>query len=78
MQVTLFRFVLYAEFEAMMILFENEETFLDFKKWMNEKANEFPMFHYWKMIFHLQVLLVQFVRSERERNFNLYVDVLNS
>ena len=54
---------LYAEFKAMMLLFENEETILDFKKWM--------------MIFYLKVLILHFVRSERERNFNLYV-VLNS
>ena len=45
---------------------------------MNEKANESLMFHYWNMIFDLQVLILQFLRSERERNFNLYVDVLNS
>ena len=47
---------------------------------MNEKSYEAPMFYYWKMIFDLQVIILQFVRSERERegNFNLYVDVLNS
>ena len=28
--------------------------------------------------FELQVLILQFFRSEREKNFNLYVDVLNS
>ena len=44
---------LYAEFKAMMLLFENEETILDFKKWM--------------MIFYLKVLILHFVRSERER-----------
>ena len=46
-----------AEFKTMMLLFKNEETILDFKKWM--------------MIFDLKVLILHFVRSEIERNFNL-------
>ena len=62
----------------MMLLLKNEGTILDFEKWMNEKANESLMFRYWNMIFDLQILILQFLRSERERNFNLYVDVLNS
>ena len=62
----------------MMLLLKNEETILDFEKRMNEKAYESAMFYYWKMTFDLQVLILQFVRSVRERNFNLYVRVLNS
>ena len=54
-----------AEFKAMMLLFENAETILDFEKWMNEKAYESPMFHYWEMKFDLQVLTS--VCSFRER-----------
>ena len=57
------QFFLCAEFKIMMLLFENEETFLDFKKW--------------KMILDFKVLILHFVHSEIERNFNLYV-VLNS
>ena len=64
-----------AEFKAMMLLLENEEKIIDFKKWMNEKACESPILHYCKMIFDLQVLIFQFVRLERERNYNLYVDL---
>ena len=48
-----------------MLSLENEEAILGFEKCMNEKAYESPIFHYWKMIFDLQVLLLQFVRSER-------------
>ena len=66
-----------AEFRAMILILENEETILDFEKWMNEKSYESPIFYYWKMIVDLQVLMLYFVRSERERNFNLYA-VLNS
>ena len=61
-----------------MLLLENEKTILDFETWINEKANESPMFHYWNMIFGLQVLILQFTPSERQRNFDLYVHVLNS
>ena len=35
---------------------EKEETILNFEKWMNEKAYESPIFHYWKIIFDLLVL----------------------
>ena len=67
-----------AECKAIMLLLENEQTILDCEKQINEKAYESPMFHYLKMIFDLQVLILQFVPSERERKFNLYVDVLIS
>ena len=46
--------------EFMMLLFENKEIILDFKKWMNEEAHEFPLFHYWKMIFDTKVLILLF------------------
>ena len=62
-----------AEFKAMMLLFENEETILDFENWITEKAYEFLMFHYWRMILDpkvLSLIILHFVRSERERNFN--------
>ena len=45
---------------------------------MEKKASESPMFHYWKMIFDLKVLILMFIRSERQRDFTLYVQVLNS
>ena len=44
----------------MMLLFENKEIILDFKKWMNEEAHEFPLFYYWKMIFDAKVLILLF------------------
>ena len=36
--LALIQVCLCAEFKAMMLLLENEETILDFEKWMNEKA----------------------------------------
>ena len=34
------------------------------------------MFRYWKMIFDLQILILMFIRLEREQDFALYVQVL--
>ena len=48
-----------------------KKQLLTLEKWMNEKAYESPMFHYWKLIFGLQVLILQFARSEREINYNM-------
>ena len=45
---------------------------------MYPKASETPMFHYWKMIFDLQTLILMFIRSEKERDFALYVQMLKS
>ena len=57
--ITTARYFIYvclcAEFKAVMSL-EKEETILNFEKWMNEKAYESPIFHYWKIIFDLLVL----------------------
>ena len=36
------------------------------------------MFNYKQMIFDLQGLILQFASSEGGRNFDLYVDILNS
>ena len=36
------------------------------------------MLHFWKMIFDLQILILMFIRSQRERDFALYVQVLKS
>ena len=52
-----------------MMSLEKEKADLDF---------ESLMFHYWQVIIDLLVLMLQFVLSDRERNFNLYVDVLTS
>ena len=61
-----------------MMSLEKEKTDLDFGKWINEKPCESLMFYYWQVIIDLLVLMLQFVLSDRGRNFNLYVDVLTS
>ena len=36
------------------------------------------MFHYWKMIFDLQILILMFIRLEREQDLAFYVQVIKS
>ena len=79
-QITSARYLLQvclcAEYKAMRVVFDSSESTDDIQDWMEEKASESPMFHYWKMI--LQILILMFIRSESERVFTLYVQVLKS
>ena len=47
-----------------------------FQEWINYMCDISPTFKFWDMIIQLQTLILIFVRSHRERNFQLYVDVL--
>ena len=42
-----------------------------------ERENEtHPMFRFWNIIFYLELVLLEFVRSIRSGNFGLYIDSL--
>ena len=79
-QITSARYLLQvclcAKYKAMRVVFDSSESTDDIQDWMEEKASESPMFHYWKMI--LQILILTFIRSESERDFTFYVQVLKS
>ena len=81
-QITSARYLLQvclcAEYKAMRVVFDSSESTDDIQDWMEKKAAESPMFHYLEMIFDLQILILMFIRSERERDFALYVQVLKS
>ena len=62
----------------MKLAYDNSETNLNFEMCIDERAKTSTMFHYWKMIFDYQLLILYFIRSERERNFDLYVHVLKA
>ena len=62
----------------MRIVFDSSESTDDIPDWMEKKASDSPMFHYWAMIFRLQILILMFIRWEEERHFALYVQVLKS
>ena len=66
------------ESKAKRVVFDSFESSDDIQDWMEKKASESPMFHYWKMIFNLQILILIIIRPEREQYFALYVQVLKS
>ena len=53
------------------------EAPLSFTAWCSEKATQHPQFYYWSIVMELELLMNMFIRSQREGNFNLYVDTLN-
>ena len=53
----------------------DEEAFDDWKKKMCTKN---PTFKYWDIILSLEILVLIFVRFHRERNFSLFIDVLET
>ncbi len=45
--------------------------------WEKESADKFPQFKYWILTLNLQILLLVFVRAQRDGNFDLYLETLN-
>ena len=45
---------------------------LSFEEWCTLQCEQQPQFKYWTITFHMQLLLLQFVRSIRERSFSMY------
>ena len=62
----------------MRVVFGSSESTDDFQDWIDEKASESFMFHNWKTTFDLQIPILMFIQSQRERDFTLYVQVLKS
>ena len=48
-----------------------------FEQWSNIRTANTPMFQYWNKIIKLKLLMCRFVRSLQERDFDLYVQVLD-
>ena len=55
-----------------------EEVPLEFDKWGLQQEEARPQFLYWSTTLHFELIILIFVRSFRERNFKLYIDVLVS
>jgi len=47
-----------------------------FDEWKENMSRKSPMFKYWDLILRLEKLVLIFVRAHRERNFTLYVMVM--
>ena len=52
---------------------EDSDAFAD---WKTDMTANSPMFKYWDLILRLEMLVLVFVRANRERNFTLYINVL--
>ena len=59
--------------DAFMMTGRQKESFL---AWKNEMSKQSPTFLYWTIVEHFETLILMFVRAHREKNFNLYVEVL--
>ncbi len=57
-------------------LLQQGEQPVCFESWCAQRKERSPMFHFWHTTFHLELLMLVFVRSIREANFSLYVDSL--
>ena len=48
----------------------------EFQKWVEQQSKDSIQFHYWYQAISLQTTLLMLVRSIREANFKMYLDVL--
>ena len=49
---------------------------LTFDKWSNLQAKKHPQFKYWDNTLHLELLLLEYVKSLRTGDFQLYVKTI--
>ena len=54
----------------------DEEVALSFQEWCSMRANKCVHFDYWMKASSLELLLLVFIRSIREGNFDMYVESL--
>ena len=53
--------------------FTEQNEYEDMKTFISERCSKYPLFKYWYITLESEVLLLSFVRSFRERNFDLYI-----
>ena len=56
--------------------FTEQNEYEDMKTFISERCSKYPLFKYWYITLELEVLLLSFVRSFREKKFDLYVSSL--
>ncbi|VDI16831.1 Hypothetical predicted protein [Mytilus galloprovincialis] len=55
---------------------DQAENTISFEEWKERRGIESPLFHFWSLTLKLELIILIFVRSLREGNFNLYKDSL--
>ena len=63
------------QFDAWQETSEEEESF---EAWRQRMASNSPTFKYWDIICQFEILMCIFIRAQRTRNFNLYVESLEA
>ena len=48
---------------------------IDFKDWVEEKSQKYPQFKFWSIVLKLELTVLQLVKSLREGNFTLYIQI---
>ena len=54
----------------------HDSSDIDFETWLQEKTDHHPHFQYWATVLKLELTILEFVRSIREGNFHVYVEIL--
>ena len=54
---------------------QSDETY--YKKWRKLSLTKSPTFYFWDLILRIENSILIFIRSHREKNFELYVEALN-
>ena len=47
-----------------------------YQRWCTEQSKVHPQFKFWSLILHLELLLLQHIKSIRQEKFNLYIECL--
>ncbi|KAK3879722.1 hypothetical protein Pcinc_015711 [Petrolisthes cinctipes] len=58
------------------LLSEGSKDFVFFNAWKNDMQKKSPTFMYWDLVMKYKTLILIFIRAHREKNFPLYVQVL--
>ena len=55
---------------------EENKVAVSFEIWCKERASRSPLFQYWEIVMEMESCILTFLRSLRERNFDMYLDAL--
>ena len=67
-----------AEFKALKDAHSNRHETSSVYSWLTDESTKNDTMHYWKMIIDFQLYILLFIRSQREKNFLLYINILRS
>ena len=69
--------LLHRAYESYIDSLEEGSVVLSFQSWCDQQCATIPQFQFWHIALELELLLLTFVRSIRQANFDLYCDALS-